>query len=184
MSYVSSLVWGRKSIWGLSNTTGLPVKWVQFLGLQWNGIVVLLWIPWKIDLPNVIMWGLLTMRGKAHHLPVPHADTSEGLLSINITEWPTAQEPGPPPPPRLCYTERNRLDFWTYSPSSGVNCFCLERLNGSTFHSTQHNMKWQICTVTADFWPDRQTVSFKSQVFPSPWGWPWVCENQGWPFLP
>ena len=48
----------------------------------------------------------------------------------------------------------------------GLTVFCLGRPNGSTPNGTQHNMGWQICTVTAGSWLGHQNVSF--QAGPSP----------------
>ena len=45
-------------------------------------------------------------------------------------------------------------------------CCCLERPNGSTLNGTQHNTRWQICTVIADSWLGHQNVSFRARVFP------------------
>ena len=49
---------------------------------------------------------------------------------------------------------------------------------------TQHNMGWQTCTVTADSWLGPQNVCFRVGASLVHMGWLWVCENQGWPYLP
>ena len=40
------------------------------------------------------------------------------------------------------------------------------------------NITWSEQTYF-DCWLDHQGASFRARVFPSPWGWLWVCENEG-----
>ena len=132
-------------------------------------------LSWKIDLANATMWGQLAMWGKdSHHLPVLHANRSEGLSSVNVTVKHilhfariTAYECP------LGYVAWSIIGWLlaTQVQLVGLTAFCLERPNGSTPNGTQHSMGWQTCTVTADTWLGHQNVFFKAGAFPpTPWG--------------
>ena len=82
---------------------------------------------------------------------------------------------------RLCCVGYNTLASEYAGLTSGTGfvvccCFCLKRPDGSIPNGTS--------TVTAESWLGHQNVSFRARAYPSPWKWPWVYENQGWPELP
>ena len=168
MSYISSLAGGRKSIWGLSSNTGLTT--VNLIA----GSTARCCNP--LDFHEKLTWLMtndyvrqLTMgRKDLHHLPVPHANTSERLPLVGVSlQLTTHSAYG------LCCVGWTRLTSGHTSPTSGINCFCcccLERPNQSTPNGMQHNLGWQTCTVTADLCLGHQNVSFGTRAF-SPWGW-------------
>ena len=55
----------------------------------------------------------------------------------------------------------------------------LQTLNGPAPNGTQHNMEWQICTVTADLWLAHQNASFRAGAHPSSWGGPGFVKTKG-----
>ena len=93
---------------------------------------------------------------------VPHANTSERTLLVNVTVQLTAHEP-------WGYAMWNGIGWLleTQVQLLGLMGFCLERPNGSTPNGTQHNMGWQMSTVTADSWLGHQNISFKAGLSPS-----------------
>ena len=63
--------------------------------------------------------------GRLHHLPVPHANTSEGPLLVNVTVQLTAHKP--PLGYAMC-AEWNRLASGYASPTIGINCFLFGKM--------------------------------------------------------
>ena len=163
MSYISSLAGGRKSIWGLSSNTGLTT--VNLIA----GSTARCCNP--LDFHEKLTWLMtndyvrqLTMgRKDLHHLPVPHANTSERLPLVGVSlQLTTHSAYG------LCCVGWTRLTSGHTSPTSGFNCFIRKDLKGFTPNSTQYNLGVRL-RVTANSLLDYQNVSSRTRAFPSPW---------------
>ena len=114
-------------------------------------------VPWKIDPPNVTLWGLLTMGKKDSPSSGLICQYVRRTLSVNVTVQLTARES--PHPGYVCCVEWNTLV--SVQKYMGLTGCCLKGPTGFTLNGLQHNMRWLIYTVSAESWFGHQTVSFK-----------------------